>query len=127
MFSNDFFIRVINSFPNDNFRLCQTQKSLQTTISNLMKIAESSPHRWKTLWEKEKLLIMSNFFFSHSVFKRLLLQTRKTQASFVKGLKCRIVTVVNVKYSNMYFKLPKGCVPLGWLSGELVGLVTRGL
>ena len=29
------------------------------------------------LWEKEKLLITSNFSFSHSVFKRLLLQTRK--------------------------------------------------
>ena len=31
----------------------------------------------KTLWEKEKLLVMSNFSFSHSVFKRLVLQTRK--------------------------------------------------
>ena len=28
---------------------------------------------------KEKLLIMSNFSFSHSVFKRLVLQTRKKQ------------------------------------------------
>ena len=26
----------------------------------------------KTLWEKEKLLVMSNFSFSHSVFKRLV-------------------------------------------------------
>ena len=23
---------------------------------------------WKTLWEKEKLLVMSNFSFTHSVF-----------------------------------------------------------
>ena len=23
---------------------------------------------WKTLWEKKKLLVTSNFFFSHSVF-----------------------------------------------------------
>ena len=32
---------------------------------------------YKTLWEKEKLLIVSNFSFSHSVFKILVLQTRK--------------------------------------------------
>ena len=32
---------------------------------------------WKTLWEKEKLLVTSNFSFSHSVFKRPVLQTRK--------------------------------------------------
>ena len=31
----------------------------------------------KTLWEKEKLLIMSNFSFSHSGFKRLVPQACK--------------------------------------------------
>ena len=31
----------------------------------------------KTLWKKEKLLVTSNFSFFHSVFKRLVLQTRK--------------------------------------------------
>ena len=38
------------------------------------------------LLEKEKLLVTSNFSFSHSVFKRLLLQTRKNQGLFGKGL-----------------------------------------
>ena len=38
------------------------------------------------MWEKEKLLITSNFSFSHSVFKRLILQTRKNQGLFGKGL-----------------------------------------
>ena len=42
--------------------------------------------RRKTLREKEKLLVMSNFSFSHSVFKRLVLQTRKNQGLFGKGL-----------------------------------------
>ena len=51
-----------------------------------MKIAEISPNGWKGLWEKEKLLIMSNFSFSHSVFKRLVLQTRKNQGLFGKRL-----------------------------------------
>ena len=37
-------------------------------------------------WEKEKLLITSNFSFSHSAFKRPLLQTRKNQGLFGKKL-----------------------------------------
>ena len=39
-----------------------------------------------TLWEKEKLLVTSDFSFSHSVFNRLELQTRKNQGLFGKGL-----------------------------------------
>ena len=59
-----------------------------------MKIAESSPKGFKkkkkkkeTLWENEKLLVTSNLSFSHSVFKRLVWQTRKNQGLFWKGLK----------------------------------------
>ena len=48
-------------------------KSLQMTILNLIKMVENSLKGEKTLWEKEKLLIMSNFFFSHGVFIRLVL------------------------------------------------------
>ena len=51
-----------------------------------MKIAESSPNGYKRLWEKEKLFVTSNFSFSHSVFKKLALQTRKNQSLFGKGL-----------------------------------------
>ena len=56
------------------------------TISNLMKMAESFPNEWKTLWEKDKLLVTSNLSFSHSVFKRLALMLCKNQALFEKGL-----------------------------------------
>ena len=38
------------------------------------------------MWEKEKLLVTSNFSFSHIVFKRHVLQTRKNQGLFGKGL-----------------------------------------
>ena len=38
------------------------------------------------MWEKEKLLVTSNFSFSHSVFNRLLLQTRKSQGLLGKEL-----------------------------------------
>ena len=47
---------------------------------------ESFSNGWKTLWEKKKLLVTSNFIFSHSVFKRLVLQTRKNQGLFGKGI-----------------------------------------
>ena len=48
-------------------------------------MAESFPDGKKTLWEKEKLLIASNFSFSHSAFKRLLLQTCKNKGLFEEG------------------------------------------
>ena len=51
-----------------------------------MEMAEYSVNGLKTLFEKEKLLITSNFSFSHSVFKRLVLQTRENQGLFGKGL-----------------------------------------
>ena len=49
-------------------------------------MAECSLNGLKTLCEKEKLLVMSNFSFSHSVFKRPVLQTRENQGLFGKGL-----------------------------------------
>ena len=55
-------------------------------------MAESFPNGWKTLWEKEEWLLLSNFSFFHSVFKRLVLQTRKNQGLSGKGLIVRMVT-----------------------------------
>ena len=49
-------------------------------------MSESSSNSWKTLWEKEKLHVTSNFSFSHSFFKSLVLQTRKNKGLFGKGL-----------------------------------------
>ena len=37
-------------------------------------------------WEKQKLLVTSNFSFSHSIFRRLILQTPNNQGLFGKGL-----------------------------------------
>ena len=51
-----------------------------------MKMVESFAYEKKTLLEKEKLLVTSNFSFSHSVFKILVLQTRKNQGLFGKAL-----------------------------------------
>ena len=49
-------------------------------------MAESSPNGWKTLREKEKLLVTSNFSFSPSVLERLVLQTRKNKGLFGKDV-----------------------------------------
>ena len=60
-------------------------------------MAESYPDESKTLWEKEKLLgtsgKRSNFSFSHSVFKRLEMQTRKNKGLFGKRLR-KIANIV---------------------------------
>ena len=56
------------------------------SILDLMKMTESSPKGWKTLWEKEKLFVTSNFSFSHCVFIRRVGQTCKNQGLFGKGL-----------------------------------------
>ena len=45
----------------------------------------------KHFGKKEKLLVTSNFFFTHSVFKSLVLQTRKKQGLFGNGLKESVI------------------------------------
>ena len=47
---------------------------------------ESYPNRYKTLWEKEKLPITSNFSFSHSVLKMLVSQGRQKVSLCGNGL-----------------------------------------
>ena len=53
----------------------------------------------KTLWGKEKLMVSSNFSFSHSVFKWRVLHTRKNQGLFGKVLNILFVTELH------YFEL----------------------
>ena len=59
----------LRDFVEDNFKFDQNGR-------------EKLENRQKTMWEKEKLLIMSNFSFSHSVSKRLLLQTCENKSLF---------------------------------------------
>ena len=62
----------LKEFADDNFKFDQME---ETSLNGL-----------KTLWEKEKLLVTSNFSFFLRVFKRLVLQTRENQGLFWKGL-----------------------------------------
>ena len=82
---NSIVIFCSSVFPKRQI-LDSAKLKVDTTILNWMKMAESSPNGLKTLWKKEKVLMMSNFSFSCSVFKRLVLQTRKNQGLFGKEL-----------------------------------------
>ena len=56
----------------------------------------------KKHWEKEKLLITSNFSFSHSVFKSLVLQTRKNQGLFGKGLNQDFLDIIRINIFRVH-------------------------
>ena len=67
-------------------------------------MADSYPNWKKTLWEKEKLLVTSNFSFSHSVFKGLVSQGRQ-KVSLLFGyalwtVGCNFITVANTDVAN---------------------------
>ena len=55
----------------------------------LMKMVGSSPKRYLMLGNKEKLFVTCNFSFSHSVFKRFVMQTHKNKGFFGKRLTCK--------------------------------------
>ena len=50
-------------------------------------MADSPLKGLKPLWEQEKFLVARYFSFSHRVFKRLVLQTRKHNGLFEKRVK----------------------------------------
>ena len=81
-FSTLLFKKYLTPSQMTHFRLFQTERVSRPQL----KIVEGSLKWKKTLWEKEKLLVTSNFSFSHSVFNRLVLQARKNQRLFGKGL-----------------------------------------
>ena len=66
-----------------------------------MKMTGSSQNRLKTIWEKEKLLVTSNLSFSNIVLKKLVLQTRKNQGLFWKGLRDSKTELPTLKVSGM--------------------------
>ena len=61
----------LKHFADDNFKFDENGRVIQTGRKH---------------WEKEKLLFMSNFSFSHSVFKRLVSQGRQKVSLCGNGL-----------------------------------------
>ena len=66
-------------------------------------MAESYPNGYKTLWEREKFLVTSNFSFSHSVFKKLTSQGHQKVSLCGNGFKHFGEKVENV--ANQHFLL----------------------
>ena len=69
----------------ENFRLFQTQRLCRRQFQIWWKWRKVIQKVRKHCGGKEKLLFMSNFSFSYSVFKRLVLQTRKRKVCLGKG------------------------------------------
>ena len=76
---------VLTLSQTTNFRLFQTERVCRGQFHIWWKWQEVF-ETGRIQWEKAKLLVTSNFSFSHSVFKRLALQIRKNQGLFGKGL-----------------------------------------
>ena len=64
-------------FGEDNFKFDEKGREFPIRVEN-------------TVGKKEKLLVTSNFSFSHSVFKGLVQHTRKNKGLFGKGLSVAI-------------------------------------
>ena len=72
-------------------------------------MAECSLNGLKTLCEKEKLLVTSNFSFLHSVLKNLVLQTRENQGLFGKKLNvAQMMTSFFDRVETIVGKVKKG-------------------
>ena len=63
----------LKEFADDNFKFVENDRKYSKRVENTV--------------GKGELLVTSNFSFSHRVFKRLVLQTGKSQGLFGKGLK----------------------------------------
>ena len=91
-----------------NFRLFKTERGCRRQIQIWLKWRKVLHIGRKQCGKKEKLLAPSNFSFSHSVFKRLLLQTRKNQGLFGKMLKwfaCRsCFAILQEKMCNFHLR-----------------------
>ena len=60
----------LNEFADDNFKFDENGRKFLKQVENNVGKGEIAHYEW----EKEKLLITSNFSFSHSVFKSPVLQ-----------------------------------------------------
>ena len=78
---------ILTISQTTNFRHFQTQGVCRCQFQIWWKWQKVLRIGWKLCGKKEKLLVTSNFSFSHSVFKRLVLQTRKNQGLFGKRIK----------------------------------------
>ena len=65
-----------------------------------MKMAESSPNGYKILWEKEKLLVTSNFSLSHFFFQETF--TTDTLKPGLVWEMVKIILLLNLETSSEF-------------------------
>ena len=87
-----------------NFRHFQTEKSLQMTTSNLIKMAESSPNGWKKLSERRNCSLGAISPFLTVFSKDLYCRHVKTKACL------EWVKTSNARWVNRILKLDYGCI-----------------
>ena len=86
MFFKGFFPRFVNPFPNDDILDFSKFKACADDNFEFDENDRKFSKRVENTVRKGELLVASNFSFTPSVFKRLVLQTRKNQGLFGKGL-----------------------------------------
>ena len=69
----------MKEFADDNFEFDENRRKFSKWVENTVGNGEIARY-------KQFLLVTSNFSFSRSVFKRLVLETRKNQGLFGKEL-----------------------------------------
>ena len=94
-------------------------------------MAESYPNGQKTLWEKEILLVTSNFSFSNCVFNRLVSQGRQKVSLCGNGLSktrinlsCKRLALIQCRHLGFSLKMH---VSRGFLTGELCYLLRAAI
>ena len=96
-------------------QILDSSKVKRSADDNFMKMTESFQKGRKHCRENEKLLVTTNFSFSHSVFKRMYIRHIKTRVYFGKGLRAQITCAeqyhLNFLSSDKIFYLTKmkGC------------------
>ena len=84
-------------FPNDQFKIFQTEWISRWQFQSWWKLQDVLKKGRKHYGKMRNLLLMSNFSFSHSVVKRLVLQTRKNQEFVWEMVKTLNLSFMGVK------------------------------
>ena len=100
--NNKFYTSKLKEIADDNFKFDQDGKKFSKWVENTVgkgEIARSEQFLlFPQCFQKAKLLVTSNFSFSHSVFKRLLSQGRQKASLCGNGLNTFYHTILTFNY-----------------------------
>ena len=79
----------MKEFADDNLKFDENGSKFSKQVENTVGKGEIARF--------EQLLVLSNFSYFHCVFKRLVMQTRRNQSLFGKGLNSQIWQIESIK------------------------------